>query len=91
MAAVGPATPVPDAAAIRQLERELRDLGQRNALGQLPDAAYFEQRGRFLAELDEARSPRAAAETRITLRPVPAAVLANLPGTRRTPALRNGT
>ena len=61
MAALGPSTPVPDASAIRRIERELRDLGQRNALGQLPDATYFEQRGRFLAELDEARSPRSAA------------------------------
>ena len=60
MTALGPATPVPDATAIRRLERELRDLGSRNALGQLPDASYFERRGRLLAELDEAHSPPAA-------------------------------
>ena len=58
MAALGPATPVPDAQAIRRIERELRDLGSRNAVGQLPDAEYFARRGRLLAELDEARSPR---------------------------------
>ncbi len=60
MTALGPTTPVPDATATRRLERELRDLGMRNALGQLPDASYFEHRGKLLAELDEARNPRAA-------------------------------
>ena len=39
MAALGPATPVPDAQAIGRIERELRDLGSRNAVGQLPDAS----------------------------------------------------
>lgn len=60
MSALGPATPIPDAASIRRIERELRELGTRNALGQLADSVYFERRGQLLAELDAARSPEAA-------------------------------